>query len=52
VLEGLARQAQAEPEPQAARAEEPRGGLGLVWFALGAALAGAAFAIAAFVHLH
>jgi ubiquinone biosynthesis protein len=52
VLEGLARQARSGPAAQAGRQEEPQGGHGLIWFALGAAVAGAAFAIAALVRLH
>jgi ubiquinone biosynthesis protein len=52
VLEGLARHARAEPLSQIVKEEPPRGGSRLLWFAAGAALAGLAFAIAAFVRLH
>jgi ubiquinone biosynthesis protein len=52
VLEGLARQARAEPMSYAPREEAPPVGRGLIWFALGAAVAGMAFALAALVRLH
>ena len=50
VLQGLARHALAEPQPPAP--VEPQGDVGsaFVWFAVGAAVAGAAFLVAA--HLH
>jgi ubiquinone biosynthesis protein len=51
VLEGLARHARSEPVSLAVREEEPRGAAGLIWFALGAAVAGAAFALAALMRL-
>ena len=52
MLEGLARQARAEPVSQAVREAEPKSAAGLVWFAFGAAVAGAAFVIAAFLRLN
>jgi ubiquinone biosynthesis protein len=52
VLEGLARHARAEPVSHAVRDEAPRAGSRLLWFAAGAAVAGFAFALAAFIRLH
>jgi ubiquinone biosynthesis protein len=47
MLEGLARRAKAQPEPAKAGIEPERPSR-LIWFALGSALAGLAFALAAF----
>ena len=50
VLRGLTRHARAEPQPPAPPASEP--GSAFMWFAAGAAVAGAAFLLAAIVRLH
>jgi ubiquinone biosynthesis protein len=52
VLEGLARHARSEPTSSAIRHDAPPTHGRLLWFAFGAAVAGVAFAIAAFVRLH
>jgi len=52
VLEGLARHARSEPVSHALHRDTPERGSRFLWFAFGAAVAGMAFAIAAFVRLH
>jgi ubiquinone biosynthesis protein len=52
VLEGLARHARAEPAAPIVRETETSPGLPLMWFAAGAAAAGAAFLLAAWIRLH
>ena len=51
VLEGLARRARAKPVSQAVREEDPRAARGLLSFAFGAAVAGLAFAMAAWIRV-
>ena len=52
VLRGLARHARAEPQPPASAQEAGEPGTAFLWFAAGAAVAGAAFLLAAIVRLH
>jgi ubiquinone biosynthesis protein len=52
IVEGLARHAKAPPATPAPVVEQPTTAARLLWFAVGAAVAGAAFATAALVRLH
>ena len=52
ILEGLARHAKAPTSAPAVAAEAPTTASRLLWFAVGAAVAGAAFVIAALTRLH
>jgi ubiquinone biosynthesis protein len=52
VIEGLARHARAEPAGPPAGPAQPAVAPPLMWFAAGAAAAGAAFLLAAFIRLH
>jgi len=51
VLRGLARHARAEPQPPAPAQQSGEPGTAFLWFAAGAAVAGAAFLLAAIVRL-
>jgi ubiquinone biosynthesis protein len=52
VIEGMARHARAAPAPPAAPSPDRDPGSAFLWFAVGAATAGAAFLLAALIHTH